>query len=393
MSNILYLASLNPNKFGSIEEHALFLCRELKQRGHVCYLGFVGEPDPAIRQLFENNGAQIVTIDYNEESMRHDIFKSIRTSLPLVHTIRKEKIDLVHINFFCLTNAVLWGVYLSGAKLIFTDHTSGLPLKRSFLKLCLVKVLHFFMSQRISRYIGVSNYVRERMNITHHVLPPKAVTLYNGVNIDRFVPGDSVQARNTLGLPQEAAILCSVAMLIPEKGIQHLIEAVALMVHEHGWHDLLIIVVGEGYYRENLEQLAHDRGVADRVLFWGRRSDVQTIIAASDVVVVPPVWEESFGLIIAEAMASARPVVATRVGGIPELIEDGCTGMLVNNGDVRGLALSISTVLSNSELRQRLTDAALVKVSQKFNLVNQVQCLVDIYEELIISRQHVSMEQ
>lgn len=384
MKKILYLANLNPNKFGSMEEHALFLSRELQARGHQCYLGFISEPETEIRRQFEKVGAKVLTFYCgNTPLVGGRASFSLKEMLALRRMVVDNGIDLVHINFMAVTNPSLLGVYFTRAKIIFAEHASGAPPRRAPIKQLISRCIHAVVSRRISKYIGVSDFVRNRLKVTHHVPDEKTVTIYNGVNVERFSPRDRNEARMELELPLDIPIVCSVAMLIPEKGIQHLIKAVSILVKDNGLPDLLALVVGEGWYRLQLETLVKDLGVEGNVRFLGRRSDVQTLIAASDAVVVPSVWEEAFGLIVAEAMACERPLVASHSGGIPELVEDGFTGLLVPSGDTQRMAEAIKVLLSNMSYRKELATNGRLKTLDKFNLEKQVDSLVDFYNVVL----------
>ena len=380
---ILYLANLNPDKLGSIEEHALFLARELRLRGYECFIGFISEPIPIILNLFRDVGAKVLTVNFGDIGIiRNFSISTLQEALSLRKLVTKHCIDIVHINFMGLTSPILLGIYFSSVKIIFTEHSSGLPLRRGLLKKLISYVIHVPLRMRLSRYIGVSHYVVNRLKLTHHVAESETLTIYNGVNFKRFTTTAQDSARSTLGLPRDIKIISSVAMLIPEKGIQHLIDAIALLVTRFGHYDLLVLIIGEGGYRETLEQKAVQLGVSPYITFLGRRSDVHDIIAASDVVAVPCTWEESFGLIIAEAMAGGKPVVASRTGGIPELIDDGVTGFLVSPGNSKQLAQFLHRLLSNPDERMRMGKAGYKKAHQMFDLVKQVDKLVDLYSEI-----------
>lgn len=384
---ILYLANLNPNKFGSMEEHAFFLSRELQRRDHECYLGFISEPLPEIRRMFEGVGARILTVLCGKTSLQgSNTMLRFREMLGLYKMVVGNRIDLVHINFMGLTNPALLGLYLTRAKIVFTEHASGYPLQRGPLKHFITCCIHAVIARRVSKYIGVSNYVRDRFRLTHHVSQDKTITIYNGVNLERFCPRNQDDARKELGLPLGCSIISSVAMLIPEKGIQTLVKAASLLVNRDGLQDLLVLVVGEGYFKSDLEKLALELNIPSNIRFLGRRSDVETIIAASDIIVVPSVWEEAFGLIIAEAMASNRPVIASDIGGIPELIETGVNGSLIAVGNDKELATSILNILPNTELKSLYGSAGLLKAKEKFNLPNQVAALIDVYEAVLVDR-------
>lgn len=381
MKKILYIANLNANKLGSIEEHALFLSREIRRRGHLLYVGFISEPTAEIKALFVEAGAEIVKVYCGDTPLIGNKARmDFGEMFSLYRLIKEHGIDLVHLNFVSPTNPSLLGIYLTSAKILFTEHSSGLPLNRSLVKHCLSSIFHFFLSRRVSRYVGVSEYVSRRLHDTHHVSGDKVVTIYNGVSLDRFRARDAAEARQKLGVPLEVHVLCAVAMLIPEKGLQYLLQAVAILVHELGLNDVLLLIAGDGLYGVDLEAISVDLDISDNVRFLGRRSDVHDIIAASDVVVVPSVWEEAFGLIIAEAMASGKPVIASRSGGIPELVEDGVTGHLVTPGNAREIAKALKQLIDQPEAQQKMGQSAQAKATREFDLVKQVEKLVALYE-------------
>lgn len=385
MKRILYLANLNPNKFGSIEEYALFLSMELRRRGHQCYLGFICEPLPDIRRRFEEAGATVLTVYCGDTPLvGNKASINLREMLALRRMVVENGIDLVHINFMAVTNPSLLGVYFTKAKIVFTEHASGAAPRRSFVKNAISRCIHGLLSRRIARYIGVSEFVSRRLKVTHHAPDEKIVTIYNGVNTERFFPQDQNQARKQLNLPLNIPILCSVAMLIPEKGIQHLIEAVSILVKEMVIPEILTLVAGEGYYYQELIKLTKELGVNEQIQFLGRRSDIPTIIAASDIVVVPSIWDEAFGLIVIEAMASGRPVIASKVGGIPDIIDNEMDGFLSDYNDVGSLVSCIDNLFSNKLLYEKFIKTGRIKVEKRFNLFESVVNAVNVYDITIL---------
>ena len=380
MKRVLFLADLNPNKFGSMEEFALFLSEEIKQRGDVCYLGFVALPQIDLKRRFESAGAKIIVF-----GKANSLLSSLRKMISLYTFIRKAKIDIVHVNFSGLTDIDIIGVHFSTAKIIYTDHNSGVLAKRNNVKKIMLRLVHFLLFHRVSRFIAVSDFVRERLHHSNYVKNKKIITIYNGINLARFFPSEKILARNMLRFPLSSTIVCSVAMHIPEKGIHFLLQALGILVHKKGVKDITAVIVGEGWYTNELKTLTDNLNLSNHVQYLGRRSDVQTIIAASDMVVVPSVWEEAFGLIIAEAMASERPVVASRIGGIPELIDHGHTGVLFEPGNIDALAQAIFVLVKNPTYRQSLAKAALVKAHELFGISQQITKLIDIYEKAVSS--------
>ena len=165
--------------------------------------------------------------------------------------------------------------------------------------------------------------------------------------------------------------------LAEEKGVDTLIDAVA-RVREAGV-DLRLVVAGAGYEREALESRAHRAGCADAVLFTGYRADARNIMAAVDIVVHPPRFE-GFGLVVAEAMAAGRPVVATDVaGGIPEMVRHEHTGLLVPYADIDALTNALLRLSTDQALRSKMGEAGRDRYVQDFTVDQMLERTVTLY--------------
>jgi glycosyltransferase involved in cell wall biosynthesis len=141
------------------------------------------------------------------------------------------------------------------------------------------------------------------------------------------------------------------------------------------------VFVGEGPARESYAQSARQAGIGDHVTFTGPILDpvAEGVFAAADVICQVSRWEEAFGWTIVEGMSLRKPVVGTRVGGIPELIEDGVTGLLAERGDVQQIASLLLSLLRDPAARSRMGRAARAAVEVKFDLRANVRHLVDLY--------------
>src|SRR4029079_6531484 len=203
--------------------------------------------------------------------------------------------------------------------------------------------------------------------------------IYNGVDLERY---DNQEACCTLpeeyGMEPGSQIVGVVAGLDPEKGNQTLIEA---------WPHVLrsvpsayLLIVGEGSRRDFLEQWAAAHKVAHRVIFTGRRYDIPAVTAALDVAVLPS-WREAQGLSILEAMALSRPVVASDVGGIPEMIEDGVTGLLVEHDNPVALAEAVVRLLTDHAFADTIARAAHELVHERFCVELMVKAIEEIYDQ------------
>jgi glycosyltransferase involved in cell wall biosynthesis len=203
--------------------------------------------------------------------------------------------------------------------------------------------------------------------------------VHNGVDLARY---DRTEACCTLaedyGLAPGAQIVGVVGRLEPEKGHPTLIEAWPRVLR--AVPNAYLLIVGEGSRREALEHQVAELGIGSRVIFSGRRDDVPAVTAALDVAVLPS-YREAQGLTILEAMALSRPVVASNVGGIPEMVEDGRTGLLVPPHDPVALAAAITRLLVDHPLADMLGRAGHDLVHERFCLELMVRSIEDLYDE------------
>jgi glycosyltransferase involved in cell wall biosynthesis len=175
-------------------------------------------------------------------------------------------------------------------------------------------------------------------------------------------------------------VVATVAHLIPQKGVDHLLRALAQMRRR-----ARLQVIGDGPEASRLSALAAELGIGDRVQLLGLRDDVAEVLQAADVFVHPAIWGEAFGLTIAEAMATGLPVVASRVGGIPELVTHGETGLLVPPGDAGALAGALDRLAADGEERARLGANARQRVLERFDLRTSVRAHLALCEEAAAS--------
>lgn len=383
MKNVLLLSNLNPCRYGSFEELSLFVARELEKRNIRCFLGFTEYPTGEVKRLFDATGATTVRVYCGETPIIGNSSKfNAREGLAFTKFLLKNKIDLIHLNFTGLANPALLGMYLTPAKIIFTEHASGVVVEGQRLRKQVSNLAKRVLLKHVSAYIGVSEYVSRRTRASVPISHKKIRTIYNGVNLSRFQVASKEDARKKLDVDADMTVISAVAMLIPEKGIQCLIQAMC-QLRDRGLKKVKLLVVGEGAYRADLDALVEKCDLQQNVEFLGRRSDVHTIFAASDIVVTPSLWDEAFGLSIAEAMACARPVVASNVGGIPELVDSGTNGLLVAPGNVADLVDKLTTLIENPVSAEQMGRQGREKALQLFSLENQVKKIVDLYEEIL----------
>ncbi|MFL5750867.1 MAG: glycosyltransferase [Chloroflexota bacterium] len=234
------------------------------------------------------------------------------------------------------------------------------------------------LTPEIDQLIAVSKAIVAKIADERPGLAPVRL-IYNGVDLARYDQQEpNCDLREQFGMEAGSQVVGVVARLEPEKGHETLLDA---------WPDVLrsvpdayLMVVGEGSTRDSLEQRAAANRVAHRVLFTGRRDDIPAVTASFDVAVLPS-HREAQGLSILEAMALSRPVVASDVGGIPEMIEDGVTGVLVPHDEPRALAAAIVRLLTDHAYADTIAKAGHDLVHDRFCIELMVRAIEDIYEQ------------
>ena len=229
----------------------------------------------------------------------------------------------------------------------------------------------------MDQLIAVSRSIERKIADEHRTGAPVRL-IYNGVDLQRYDHQGPVTLSEEYGLEPGSRVVGVVARLEPEKGHQTLIEAWPHVLREVP--DAYLLIVGEGSRREFLEEWAAAHKVAHRVLFTGRRDDIPAVTAALDVAVLPS-WREAQGLSILEAMALSRPVVASDVGGIPEMIEDGVTGLLVEHDNPVALAAAIVRLLKDRSYAAAIARAGHDLVHERFCIELMVKAIEQIYDE------------
>jgi glycosyltransferase involved in cell wall biosynthesis len=206
------------------------------------------------------------------------------------------------------------------------------------------------------------------------------VRVYNAVDLTRdHDPAAARGFRLRHGIPEDRLVVLQVSMIIPEKGVGDLLAAAALVVgKEPAAH---FVFVGEGPERTSYVKAALEAGLGDHVTFTGPVLDPVSdgVFAAADVICQVSRWEEAFGWTIVEGMSFSKPVVATQVGGIPEIVQEGVTGYLVERGNVPQIAAGILSLLCDPDARDRMGRAARAAVERKFELRANVAELVRLY--------------
>lgn len=365
---------MTPRRIGGIETMARELSLQLGERGWTSVLCFRGEPVEAVQRFLALPNVKLEVLNLVPRW-------SLSSQRRLVGVLRKHRASLLHLNFLDLLAPYALVARACGVRQVFfTDHISR-PERFGFSRAGLLKRAAYRLAAQVAKVFCVSDFVR-RCWTSSQVLPSdRFVTVYNGVDLERCRESLRMrdQFRRRLGISPDAVVTTQISSLIPEKGCETFIEAARRVCAVDD--NAMFLLAGDGTQRRQYEALAERLGLAARLRFLGLVGDPvgEGLFAGSDIICQASNWQEAFGLSIAEAMACAKPVVATRVGGIPELVDDAVTGILVERGDSEGLARGILELVRGPARRSQLGDAGRSRCERNFDHRANAARMVQLY--------------
>ena len=300
--------------------------------------------------------------------------------LRLARRLREKQAEIFHAHLFDPSVVGLTAAALARVpNRILTRHYSNYHTRIN-------RPLHVKLDQwctMLSHHvIAVSNETAEHLIRVEGAPAARLTAIHNGIDFERVKasgPEARQRVRAELGLGDLFTFLIA-GRLHPEKGYEHLFEAVRLLKDRAG-RPFVLLIAGRGPFLEPYQQRVSALGIADHVRFLGFRDDLPDLMVGSDLFVLPSV-AESFGLVLAEALYLGLPVVASRVGGIPEIVDDGVDGRLVAPGDAFELAATMGAFLSGQINLPGLGPVAVEKVRKRFDFEQMLRKYEAIYEQV-----------
>lgn len=376
VQTVLSVFGVQPLRIGGTETFARELSLQLGQRGWKSVLCFETRPAEEVARFLDLPN---VSLEVLEDSSG----LNLKSTSELATLLRRHQPEILHLHFTGFVGLFPWlAKLLSVRKIFFTDHSSRpanyVPRRAPFWKRALVRLINY----PITRVVCVSQYGCHCMRTLDLLDGQRYELVYNGVDLTRVEPNPArgVEFRRRFGVSDSSKVIVQVSWIIPEKGIPDLLEVAQIVVARDP--QAHFIIVGDGPYREQYMKQTGEMGLSDNVTWTGLVKDPfgEGVFDAADIVCQFSRWEELFGWMIAEAMAHEKPIVATRVGGIPELVVAGDTGYLVERDDPDAAAEKLLSLLSDSDLRSKMGAAGCRRVQTNFNLRQNVEQLVRTYQ-------------
>jgi glycosyltransferase involved in cell wall biosynthesis len=357
---------LNPKKHGSQEQQLLALAERMATRGTPLTYVFSAEPPAWFRRELERWRVDVRWQDWR---------RPWRAAARLAIALAQARPALVHFHFFRASSPLVLAARATGARVMVNDHVTLTPGSRAPHVRALKRLRDAAVNPLVDVRLAVSRFVAESVARCEHVPRARIAVVENGVDTARFANASGAGVREELELGARPLIVC-VSRLAGEKGVRTAVEATARIGRE-----AVLALVGDGPLAGELRALAAQLGVADRVKLLGLRQDVERLIAACDVSIVPSEWDEAFGQAVTESMAAGKPVVVTRSGAMPEIVEE--TGLVVPKRDPAALAAAVNRLLSDGPLRERLGSAARARARECFDLSRWVSRMTALYEQFL----------
>jgi len=356
---------------GGIGIYVANLAKALKSRN---YTVFVASSGGNLEDRIAGYDVPHFKLDINTKSeLSPKVFKSF---IALKKIIKDEKIDLIHAH-----------TRVTAVSAAMVSHATGVPY---------VTTCHGFFKRRLGRLlcgswgdkvVAISEAVKQHLRDDFRIPEEKIALIYTGVETDRFskdlTEEEKAEIRRKFGLENAAVIIGTIGRLSPVKGQEILLRAVNSILK--GFPEAGILLIGDGPDEQHLKELVSELGIGKNVVFAKSVNDTKEALSIMDVFVLPSI-KEGLGLSLIEAMACGRPCVASRIGGIENVIEEGKTGLFFTPGDAEGLAAAAKRILSDRLLRDILSKNGREKASRYFDIGKMTTKMEMLYKEVIYAK-------
>ena len=375
MPNLVSVFGVDPVRIGGTETFARELSRQLAPHGWQSILCFQSQPSAEVHEFLRLPNVSIDIVDQASS-------QSWSTIRSFARVIKSHRPDVVHLHFTGFLSIFPWLAKMFGTRQVFfTDHTSRppeyVPHPAPLFKKGLVRIINW----PLTKVICVSDYGYQCLTQLGTLPKERFQMIYNGVDLSRVQRNldQAIEFRRKYRIPEDRTIVLQVSWIIPEKGIKELLRTAQIVLQHR--QDVQFVVVGEGAYREEYMKEGTLLGLADHVTWTGLVQDPfgEGVFNAADVICQLSNWEEVFGWMIAEGMAHEKPIVATKVGGIPELVEDRVSGFLIGRGEIGQTAEAILRLIGDPPTRAAMGQKGREICEQNFSLSSNIGQLIAAY--------------
>lgn len=393
---ILYL--ITKSNFGGAQRYVFDLATEMQKRGEDVIVAFGGEG--ALATKLGEAGVQALQIPRLERDV--NLLADVKTFFFLLDLYAREQPDIIHLNSskIAALGALTGRLYNSWAhilrflgkgghpaRIIFTGHGWAFNEERSDFQRFIIGIIHWLTIRLVHQTIAVSNKTREQVG----VLPfswHKLVVIHNGVGKLTFLPRERAQQTilaqtpwETKTFTQRSVVIGTLAELHKNKGLNFAIEGLAQLKKQTSI-PFVFIVLGEGEEREVLQKQITEAGLDEQVLLAGYKERGSELLLAFDIFLLPSITE-AFPYAILEAGKAGIPTIASNVGGIPEIIDDMNSGILIHSRNGGEVARALKFLIENPDRRIQFGEAIATRIANRFNLETMTEETLALYQQKI----------
>jgi len=295
--------------------------------------------------------------------------------MTLSRLLRNEKINILHTHgYFGSTFGRVAAIFARVPVVLVHVHSTYYGYKKR--NIVIEKLLSFFTDKTICVSEAVKRFVVEIEGIAEK----KTCLIHNGVEIPGTFEADPSVNRNSFSFSEEDYVAITIASLTPNKGHRVLIDAIKIISPKY--NDLRLLIVGDGPLRDNLGAYAEELQLSSKIVFTGQRDDINLLLKLADIFILPSMEREGLGIAIIEAMAVGLPVIGTRLGGIPEVIEEDVNGLLFAPGNSEELAAAIEKLIAAPAIREKMGRMGRGIYEEKFTAEKMITNIESLYDEL-----------
>jgi glycosyltransferase involved in cell wall biosynthesis len=375
---------------GGSAQNTLLTCHELSERYEMVLAHGLSleskmtgwEKQSVDRRVKEAEGRGVKVIPIPSLVRRVSPVHDLRSFFSLWRLMIKEKPAIVHTHTYKAGILGCWAAKIAGVSIIVhTPHGHVFYGHFGPFATRLFIIIERFTASIMDRIVALSEGERNDYIAFSVSNPDKMVTIHSGVDIDLYMKAriSIEEKKRAMGLSPKGLVVGTVGWLLPIKGPIHLLKAMGCLWRSHP--EIQLVFVGKGELEEELREETFRMGVYDRVIFLGWRDDIPEIMQVLDIFVLPSL-NEGMGRVLVEAMAAGKPIVASSVGGIPDLVIQGENGLLVPAADIKALASGIKFLIANPEKRKEMGEKGR-KIAIQYGSDSMVQKIDQLYQDLL----------
>ncbi len=369
---LLIWAHCHLAKPGGFERQLVEATRRLRLNGWIVRLCCGTDVASAVRNDLAKQDVDIVKLSFEE----------LNSLTVFTRICARFRPDVCQYHYGSPSPVMALAAKATGARNIMRDHGSRTVLMQPPASLVdhLKRFRRTMIARAVDLYLPVSGYNGDQIRIEVGAPAEKIAVCHNSIDLERFRPvsgpDEKAELRRGLGIPDDARVFAYVGQMTEEKGIRDLLAIQPALLEADP--KLVLLWAGAGPLADEVAAASGPRSI-----MLGRRTDVPELLRAADAMVAPSLWYEAFSLALGEAAATAIPAVASRIGGIPEVVADCETGILITPGDRVALYDAILTLSGHDRRRDEMGRAARARAVRMFNLDRQVEIWVGHIESMI----------